>query len=364
MEFFLHLPMVQRIEAQGATKSTVVLTSGIYCDLRVVTDAEFPSAMHHFTGSKEHNIAMRARAQAMGYKINEYGLFKITKSGEKLIPCADEAAIYAALDLAYVPPELREDMGEVEAAAMHRLPKLVEADDLRGIFHCHTTYSDGRATLEQMVAGAKERGYEYIGISDHSQSAGYAGGLKPAAITQQHKEIDALQKKFPDVRIFKGIESDILADGALDYSDEILQTFDFVIASIHSRFNLTTEEMTRRICTAIAHPAVTILAHPTGRLLLSRESYPVDMQAVIDAAAKHDVVIEINANPQRLELDWRHGPYARSKGVKTMVNPDAHSVAGIDEMRTGVGIARKGWWQKDEVVNTWSREKVERWLQT
>ncbi|MBI4365218.1 MAG: DNA polymerase/3'-5' exonuclease PolX [Deltaproteobacteria bacterium] len=362
MEAFVTLPMALRVIAKGDTKSTILLTTGIQCDLRVVTDAEFPFAIHHFTGSKAHNVAMRSRAIAKGMKLSEYGLFKTSKGGERLVPCKDEAAIFAALGLTDIPPELREDMGEIDAAAQGTLPDLVEERDLQGVFHCHTQYSDGTASLEEMVTGAMRAGFKYIGISDHSQSAGYAGGLKPPAIKQQHREIDALQKRLPSIRIFKGIESDILADGRLDYADAVLQTFDFVIASIHARLSLSAEEMTRRMCTAIAHPATTILAHPTGRLLLARDAYPVDLPAVIDAAARRGVAIEINANPHRLDMDWRHGPYAKGRGLKTMINPDAHSVRGIEDMRYGVGIARKGWWTKDEVVNTWPVEKVERWL--
>ncbi|MBI2345434.1 MAG: DNA polymerase/3'-5' exonuclease PolX [Deltaproteobacteria bacterium] len=362
MAFFIGLPMVERIEAKGETKSSVILKSGINCDLRVVTDHEFPFACHHFTGSKEHNIAMRSRALNRGMKLNEYGLFKVSKAVEKLVPCKDEAAIFAALDLAFIPPELREDMGEIDAATKGELPCLLEEDDLQGVFHCHTTYSDGHNTLAEMVSAAAKAGLKYIGVSDHSQSAGYAGGLKPADIKKQHREIDAVQRRHAGIRIFKGIESDILADGSLDYPDDVLNSFDFVIVSIHSRFNITEAEMTKRICKAIAHPATKVLAHPTGRLLLSRDGYPVDLQTVITTAVKHGVVIETNANPHRLDLDWRHGPYAHSKGLRTMINPDAHSTAGIGDMRFGVGIARKGWWTKEDVVNTWPVRKVEEWL--
>lgn len=362
MQAFTALDSVMHVIARGETKSSVMFDAGVQADLRCVTPTEFPYALHHFTGSKEHNTAMRARAQQRGMKMNEYGLFRIQKSGERLIPCNNEAAIFAALELDDIPPELREDAGEIVAAETHTLPTLLEPDDLCGIFHCHTTYSDGKATLEDMVAAARARKYAYIGISDHSQTAAYAGGLTPQRVQAQAKEIDRLQKKFRDIRIFKGIESDILKDGSLDYSDEMLKTFDFVIASIHSNFNMTRAEMTARVCKALRHPATRILAHPTGRLLLSRESFDVDMDAVLREAAKRKVVVEINANPRRLELDWRLGRAAQQYGVRTMINPDAHSVEGIGYVEYGVGIARKGWWTARDVVNTWSLGKVEQWL--
>lgn len=362
MQAFTALQSVMHVIAQGETKSSVMLDAGLQVDLRCVTPREFPYALHHFTGSKEHNTAMRARAQQRGMKMNEYGLFKILKSGERLIPCQNEAEIFAALELDFVPPELREDTGELAAAETHTLPALLELNDLRGIFHCHTTYSDGKATLEEMVAAARARKYEYIGISDHSQTASYAGGLTPQRVQAQAKEIDRVQEKFRDIRIFKGIESDILKDGSLDYSDDILTHFDFVIASIHSNFNMTREAMTARVCKALRHPATRILAHPTGRLLLSRDAFDVDMDAVLREAARRGVVVEINANPRRLELDWRLGRTAQQLGVKTMINPDAHSVAGIDYVEYGVGVARKGWWTKADVVNTWPLKKVESWL--
>ena len=348
MEAFTTLPSIEEVIAKGDTKSAVRLRSGIQADLRVVSEAEFPYALHHFTGSKEHNIAMRARAQRMGMKMNEYGLFK----GDRLIPCKDEEAIFAQLGLAYIPPELREDMGEIKAAEERRLPTLLEPKDIRGIFHAHTTYSDGNARLEEMVQAALAAGYEYIGISDHSQSAKYAHGLEVARIHQQHDEIDKVQKKYPDIMIFKGIECDILPDGSLDYSDDILATFDFVIASVHSKFNMTEEDMTARVLKAIQNPYVTMLGHPTGRLLLSREGYPINLQKVIDVARKCGVVMELNAHPHRLDLDWRLGPYARDRGVSISINPDAHSTEGIGDVIYGVGIARKGWFTKEEVFNT------------
>jgi DNA polymerase (family X) len=354
MKAFTSVPGVEEVIAQGNTKSSIRLASGIQVDLRVVSDTEYPFAVHHFTGSKEHNIVMRGRALKMGIKMNEYGLFK----GEKLIPCKNEEEIFRKLGLAFIPPELREDMGEVQAAEAGQIPDLVDLKDIRGIFHNHTTYSDGNATLEEMVSAALAAGYAYIGISDHSRSAHYANGLSVERIREQHKEIDQVQKKFPKITIFKGIECDILPDGSLDYPDDILSTFDFVIASVHSKFNMTEKEMTDRVIRAIRNPYVTMLGHATGRLLLSREAYPIDMRKVIDAAAVAETMIELNAHPYRLDIDWRLGPYAKEKGVSISINPDAHSTDGIGDVTYGVGAARKGWFTPKDVFNTKSASEV------
>jgi DNA polymerase (family X) len=358
MKAFTSSSVVEEVIARGATKSSVRLRSGLQADLRVVTEAEFPFALHHFTGSKEHNIAMRGRAQKMGIKMNEYGLFR----GKKLIPCKDEKDIFSKLGLSYIPPELREDMGEIQAAEDQKLPRLIEDDDIRGIFHTHTTYSDGNGTLEEMVQAAKAAGYEYIGISDHSQSAKYARGLEVERVHKQQREIDSLQKRYPGIAIFKGIECDIHPDGTLDYSDDILATFDFVIASVHSKFKMTEEDMTRRVIKAIRNPYVTMLGHPTGRLLLSREGYPINLQKIIDAACERGVIIELNAHPYRLDLDWRMGLYAREKGLSISINPDAHSTEGIKDVRYGVGVARKGWFTRDTVFNTRSASEIKKAL--
>ena len=362
MSDFVKMPGVISVIAQGDTKSSVMLKPGIQIDCRVVSDKEFPYALHHFTGSKEHNVALRTRAKAAGLKISEYGLFKEGKGGEKLIPCKDETEFFERLGLQYIPPEMRENMGEIEAAEHDKLPKLIELKDLSGFFHCHTTMSDGRATLDEMVKGARDRGYHYIGISDHSQSAKYAGGLAPADLKKQWAAIDALNKKLKGFKIFKGTESDIRADGSLDYPDAVLKGFDFVVISIHGSFNQDQKTATDRVCKAIAHPATRILGHPTGRLLLARDGVPLDFERVIDTAVKHDVAIEINANPHRLDMDWRHSFYAHKKGLKIVISPDAHSVAGIDDLKYGINVARKGWWTKADVINTWPLEKVEKWL--
>jgi DNA polymerase (family 10) len=348
MSFFVGLDFVEANVAHGDTKSSVRLASGINCDLRVVPDAQYPYALLYLTGSKDHNIAIRARGKAKVYKINEYGLFR----GERNIACEDEAAIYEKLGLAYIPPELREDMGEIEAAEQGALPTLIEDGDVRGILHVHSDYSDGVHTIEQLAKAATDLGAHYLGIADHSRSAQYANGLSPERVTQQHKEIDSLGKKLKGFRVLKGIEADILADGKLDYPDKVLKTFDFVIAAVHSRFTLGKEAMTKRIITAMRNPHVGMLAHPTGRLLLSREPYEVDMDAVIAEAATLGVVLEINANPHRLDLDWRLCKRAKDQGCRFAVCPDAHRTDDLADTFYGVGIARKGWLEAADVVNT------------
>ncbi len=358
MDFFVKLPEVDSVTAKGETKSSVVLKSGIAADLRVVSDKEFPFALHYFTGSKEHNVAMRSLAKKDGIKLNEYGLFK----GTKLLSCKNEAEIFEKLGLKYVPPEIREDQGEIEAALKGKLPTLIEAGDIKGIFHVHSNWSDGTATIEEMALAAKKLGYSYIAISDHSQSAAYAGGLKPNDVKKQIQEIDKLNGKLKGITILKGTESDILPDGSLDFPDSIMELFDFVIVSIHSKFNMSETEMTKRIIKGMKNKYASILGHPTGRLLLSRDGYAVDMHEVINAAADLGVAIEINAHPMRLDLDWRHGKYAKSKGVKIAIGPDAHGPEGLLDMDYGIGIARKGWLEKKDVLNCLPAEDVMRYF--
>jgi len=348
-----HFTSYERIEtvtANGETKVSVVLKSGINADLRIVTSAEYPYALHHFTGSKEHNTAMRGRAKDMGLKMNEYGLFR----GEKNIKCANEEELFATLKLQFIEPELRENMGEIQAAEKNELPKLVEEKDVRGIFHVHTNFSDGGETLENMARAAREMGLQYIGISDHSRSAYYAGGLQIEDIKKQHELIDKLNKKLKPFHIFKGIEADILPDGSLDYDEKTLARFDFVIAAVHSNFNMPAREMTARLKKALQNKYATMLAHPTGRLLLSREPYAVNLEEVIDTAAKFGKAVELNANAHRLDLDWRHCIYAKRKGVKIAINPDAHQIAGLRDVSFGVKIARKGWLSSEDCLNCMS----------
>ena len=344
---FTALPSVETVTAKGGTKVSVILKTGINSDLRIVSPTDFPYALHHFTGSKDHNTAMRGRAKKMGLKMNEYGLFNETGR----ISCQDEKEIFTALGLQFIPPELRENMGEIEAAEKNGIPCLLEMGDIRGLFHVHTRASDGADSLEALAKKAKSLGYEYIGISDHSRSAAYAGGLSVDDIKRQHALIDEINEQEAPFHIFKGIESDILSDGQLDYDDETLRLFDFVIAAVHSQFGMPEDIMTRRILTALSHPATTMLAHPTGRILLAREPYAVNVQRIIDYAAETGKILELNANPLRLDMDWRQLIYAKKKGVKIAINPDIHQMDGFDHMIAGVHIARKGWLEAPDCLN-------------
>lgn len=360
MDVFTSQPGIKAITGKGPTKSSVVLGNGINMDLRVVGDSQFPYTLHHFTGSKEHHIPLRRRALSLGMTINDYGLFRGKEADPaNLVPCKDEHEFYAALGLDYIEPELREDMGEIEAAAQHQLPNLVQVSDLKGVLHAHSTWSDGHNSIREMVEACLQRGFTYLGITDHSKAAAYAGGLNEEALKRQHEEIEKLQAEYQGrIRIFKGIECDILRDGTLDFSDDVLATLDFVVASIHSLFTLSLAEQTQRMVRAIANPYVDIVGHPTGRLLLNREGYPLDQDAMIDAAAKHGVCIEINAHPSRLDLDWHYLHRARDKGIKIPINPDAHATDGLDVMRYGVNIARKGWLRAGDVLNTMDATEV------
>lgn len=350
MQRFTSMSSVVQVVGQGPTKSSVVAAgTGVRmnADLRVVTDEQFPFALNYFTGSKEHNIQMRGRAQERGLKLNEYEL-----SGKRKVACKDEADIYRALDLDYVPPELRENTGEIDAAQGHKLPNLITRDDLQGTFHCHTTWSDGAASLEQMARAAKKLGLKYLGIGDHSPSLTVANGLTPARVRQQFAEIDALSARLKGIHVFKGTECDILPDGSLDYKDEVLASFDYVVASVHSHFNQSSEEMTARIIRAIRNPHVTMLGHATGRLLLRREGYKLDIEAVLQAAAAQGRMIEINAHPNRLDLDWVHCKRAKALGVQLVINPDAHSTDELSVLNYGVDVARRAWLEKSDVFNT------------
>jgi len=354
MERFTTAPGVARVTAHGETKSSVVLDSGIAADLRVVSDAQFPYALHHFTGSREHNVALRQRARERGLKMNEYGLFRDDKNTR----CRDEAALFKQLDLPCIPPELREDMGELEAL---ELPRLVERGDLIGMYHVHSTYSDGHATVEQMARATRKLGYQYMVLTDHSQSAAYAGGLSPEAVKKQHREVDALNKKLRGFRILKGIESDIRKGGLLDYDADTFARFDFVVVSVHSQLDMTEAIATARLIKAVEHDSAMVLGHPTGRLLLERKGYPLDMDKVIDACAANGVAIEINAAPNRLDLDWRYVRRAKERGVKLCIGTDAHRVEGLDWIRYGLGVARKGWLEAADLLNSMTVEEFFAW---
>ncbi len=358
---FVTHPAVESIIGQGETKASVVLNSGINCDMRIVGDAEYAFALNYFTGSKEHNVEMRSRARKVGWSLNEYEFSKI--KGEKNVKrppaCKEEQDIYGALGLSYVPPELRENAGEFEAAERDKIPHLIEEKDLKGTFHCHTTASDGSNSLEEMVEAAEKLGWQYLGIADHSKVAVYANGLTPDRVKAQHKEIDRLNSSKKKFWIFKGTEVDILSDGTLDFTDKVLSSFDYVVASIHSKFKMTEAEATARVIRALKNKYVTMLGHPTGRLLLSRDGYPLNLNDVINAASDYGKSIEINAHPLRLDLDWRLVKYAKQKGVKICINPDAHNTDGLSDVRFGVGIARKGWLEPKNVVNCWPVKEVE-----
>ena len=345
--YLSELCQVTDVLALGETKVSVRLGLGINLDLRVVKPQEYSYALHHFTGSKEHNTAMSHRAKAVGLKMNEYGIFK----DEQRVECVDEIEVFKALGLEYIPPELRENLGEIEAAEAGTLPNLVKPSDIKGVFHIHTTYSDGSNTLEEMVRACIECGYEYLGITDHSQSAFYASGLKEEDIQRQQEEIFCLREKYPQIDILSGIESDIKPDGSLDYPQKVLETFDFVIASVHTNFKMTKEMATQRLLKAMEHPLVTMLGHPTGRILLGREGYPLDMEQIFEAALKHKVIIELNASPARVDIDWRYLKRAKELGVLISVNPDAHRIQELQDVIHGVNIARKGWLETKDVFN-------------
>ncbi len=358
---FINLPVVAEVIASGATKGSVLLKSGVQADLRVVRLQEFPHALQHFTGSKEHNTKLRHHAKGLGYKVNEYGLFE--ENNPNPIYCQDEAEIYRKLGLKYIQPELREDLGEIEAAGTGYLPDLIRPESIKGIFHVHTSYSDGVNSLREMAEAVSRRGYNYLGITDHSQVAVYARGLRSETLLKQFEEIDELNREYPDLKIFKGIEADILPSGDLDYDPKILSKFDFVIGSIHSNFRMNKEEMTKRIIRALDNPFLTMLGHPTGRILLERPGYEVDLEAVIKKAASNEVILEFNANPYRLDLDWRWIRQAIGYGVKIAINPDAHSIGEIDLINSGLAIARKGWLESKNVFNTLEKDLVEDYFQ-
>jgi len=353
-EFFTTHPLVESVIVSGPTKSSVRLKDGVQADLRVVSNEQYPFALNYFTGSKEHNIVLRGRALQRGWTLNEYRLAPVEAGRVKPEPIpeiAEERDLYRALGLDYIQPELRENMGEFAAAEAHSLPDLVELENLRGTFHCHTTASDGHNSLEEMAEAAQELGLQYLGIADHSKSSFQAHGLDETRLLAQLDEIARLNATYSGFRLFAGTECDILKDGSLDFSDEILSRLDYVVASVHASFTLPEAEMTRRIIKAISNPHVTILGHMTGRLLLTRKPYALDIPAIIDAAAETGTIIELNANPVRLDMDWRWWPLAKEKGVRCAINPDAHRTSGFNHLWFGVAEARKGWLTRQDVVN-------------
>jgi len=354
MQCFSNLPYVTSVIGSGQTKTSVLMADDVQADLRVVPDDQFATALHHFTGSKEHNTQLRSRALKLGLKINEYGVFKTGKTGDTPMPVKNETELFKALNLDYIAPELREGQGEIEAAEAGKLPRIIEPGDYLGVLHCHTDWSDGKNTVMEMAAAARDdRGWQYFAVCDHSQLAAYAGGLKPAQLPDQHAEIDEANAALASNRfqVLKGCECDILRDGEMDYSDSVLATMDIVVASVHTRYALDGPGMTARIIRAMENPYVNIIGHVTGRLLLSREPYDVDMEAILQAAARTRTVMEINADPRRLDIDWRYCKRAKELGVMFSINPDAHSIAGLRAVRYGISMARKGWLTPEEIIN-------------
>ncbi len=370
LDFFSQQPGILEIIAKGETKASVLLQGGIQSDLRVVSDAEFPFALMYFTGNKEHNIVMRQRAIDRGLRLNEYGLFRSkveTRDPKLLVRCNSEEDIFEKLGLHYIPPELREDTGEFTVAERGPLPRLVDWTDLKGSLHNHSTWSDGHQTPEDIAKTMRELGLAYWAVTDHSKASFQANGLDATRVRQQLKEINhinqQLAKEGTEFRLLTGAEVDILKDGKLDFPDDLLAELDVVVASIHQSFTQTEAETSQRLIGAARNPYVHILGHLTGRLLLERDPYKVDQRAVIDACAETGTWIELNANPLRLDMDWRLWPYAKSKGVKCVINCDGHRVEHAGFLRLGAGIARKGWLTKEDVVNTLPLERLRKELQ-
>ena len=346
---FSRSPGVRHVVGGGGRSVSIRFVDGTLLDLHCVTPDEYAVALWRATGSLDHERAMMEHAKERGLTLTDTALLG---ARGRPIELRDEAALFAALGMAFIPPELREGSGELAAAANGSLPSLVQLADIQGVLHCHSQYSDGSATIAEMAAAARARGWSYLGISDHSQSAFYAGGLTRDAVLAQHEEIDRVNATLTDFRVLKGIEADILVDGRVDYDDETLERFDYVIGSVHSRFALGEAAMTERILRALDDPNLTILGHPTGRLLLTREPYAVDMDAVLEKAGAIGVSVELNADPHRLDMDWRLCRIAKQRGVQVEIGPDAHAPHGLDNVEFGIGIARKGWLEAGDVLNT------------
>lgn len=371
IQHFVEYPGVERITGAGDTKGSVVLRSGVSVDLRVLPPRSFGAALQYFTGSKEHNVAHRILGVRAGLRLNEWGVFRIPddvdsgsvgkEEGERLGGTTEEE-MYAPLGLPWIPPVLRENRGEIDAARNGELPDLVSVDDFRAELHMHSTWSDGRLSIAEMVAACKARGFEYGVITDHTPAVGVAGGLDPDRVREQWKEVDALVAELEDFTLFKGLEVDILKDGALDTTEDILEELDFVIVSVHSFMAMDKTAMTDRVVKALEHPAVDLLAHPTGRLLNRREGYPIDVEAVLQAALANDVAVEINAHPRRLDLSDVHAFRARELGLTVAINTDAHSVKDLDHLRFGVDQGRRAWLEPQHVLNTRTVEEFQAWL--
>ena len=358
---FTKMAEVDEIISKGKTKSSIRLNNGLQCDLRAVRNCEFPFALNYFTGSKSHNIRMRSLAISKEYTLNEYGLIPKDENAQILIQ--NETELYEKLGLTYIHPTLREDQGEIEASKNSKLPNLVKTENLKGIFHNHTTASDGKNTLEEMANATKDLGLQYLGISDHSKSSVQANGLSAERLLKQINEIKKYNSKNKtNFKVFSGVECDILKDGRLDYDDSILSQLDYSVASVHSSFSLTEKEMTDRVIRAIENPFVTMIGHLTGRLLLIRKPYDINVTKIIDACAQNNTIIEINANPRRLDMDWRWWKHAKEKGVKCSINPDAHNIDHFQFLHFGIKVAQKGWLEASDVVNCLPLGKIEKLL--
>jgi len=359
MDHFIRYPEVAQVLAKGTTKSSVLLNDNLQVDLRVVEEKSFGAALQYFTGSKDHNVILRGLAIKKGFKLNEYGLFD--KTTEKYIAGKTEEEIYKKIGLQYIEPELRENRGEFEAAKKKiPLPNLVGYDEINGDFHVHSSWSDGSDSIETIASVAQQHGYVFIGITDHSQSLKIANGLNEIRIQNKIKEIEKVNKKFPNIRIFCGTECDIKTDGTLDYSDKILKQFDFVYIGIHTSFKMDKETMTKRIIKGMENEQVNFMAHPTGRLIGKRDPYEVDIEQIIDAAKETDTRLEINSFPDRLDLDDIHVKLAKERGVRFVLGTDSHSVNHFDFMRFGIATARRGWLEKKDILNTSSVKDIEK----
>jgi DNA polymerase (family 10) len=350
-------PGVHEFAGQDERRLTLRFAGGASAQIIVTTPVNVGAVLVQATGSEQHVAQLAAHASVRGLALTGAALWR----GSEFVYTPDEESLYRALGLAYIEPELREGRGEIAAAERGELPRLVTRGDLRGFLHCHTSYSDGSNSVEDLALACRTAGYQWIGITDHSQAAAYAGGLKSDDLLRQGDEIDEVNARLQGIRVLKGVEADILADGRVDFEDRVLERLDFVIASIHSRFNMTDADMTARLLTAMDNPYLTIVGHPTGRLLLSRDPYGLDLDLIIEKAAEKGVALEVNADPHRLDLDWRVLPRVREGGVMVSIGADAHSVAGIGHVDYGVGIARKGWLGPTDILNTRSAEEFTAW---
>jgi DNA polymerase (family 10) len=358
MRRFVEYDAIDKVLARGTTKTSVILRSGLQVDVRLVEPASFGAALQYFTGSKDHNVAIRRMGQQRGLKINEYGVFRF----EKQVAGRSEASVYQALDLPLIPPELRENRGEIEAAEQNRLPQLIALKDIKGDLHVHTRASDGRNSLEEMALAAKRLGLKYIAITEHSSRLKVAGGLDSKRLRQQIDEIESLNDRIKGFHILKGLEVEILKDGSLDLSDSELSRLDLVVGTVHSHFNLSREKQTERILRAMDEPYFSMLAHPTGRKINQRDPYQVDLTRVIKKAAERGCFLELNANPKRLDLTDIYCQMAKEQGVLVSINSDAHSVDAYNDLEFGVGQARRGWLEKKDVLNSRSLAQVRKLL--